>query len=104
MAQFLEKLVDNIKTGIAFSSKKIEEYSHIGKLKIDISLTKRSIDRSYLEMGKKTYMLLEAGNSNGIASDEEVQSAIRRIKNSEQILKELEEKLSEAVSNQNKKQ
>jgi hypothetical protein len=102
MKDFLEKMKENLKAGIAVSTEKIEEYSKIGKLKLDITLTKRKIDQSFTEMGKIVLPMLESNKSNEIADNQAVRAIITKINDQKQVLKELEDNLSE--ENEKRKQ
>lgn len=91
-----DKVVENIKNALSVSTEKIEEYSHIGKVRIDISFTKRNLARYQRELGEKVFFLLEVENGTGIADNPDVVSYAEKIKNTEQLLRDLEQKLEEA--------
>ncbi len=95
MSKFWNELLEKAKVGLAFSTEKIEEYSYIGKLKLDIINSKRNTDNLYKKLGKHTFEMINAENSD-IANDEIVKDSITKIKDSIQEQKELEDKLENA--------
>ena len=103
MSLFWDNVKEKVKTGFAFSSEKIEEYSYIGKLKLDIIGAKRSIDSSYRELGKRVFQMLEEEKTDEISGDEKVNSASAKIKEGKKTLSGLEEKYADA-SRKNKQE
>lgn len=88
MSTLFEDIRNGIRDGIELVVDKTEEYSKIGKLQIDILGIKRSIEKSFSELGGQTYELLSNDPKSAVAGDEEVVRIVAE-------LKVLEEKLDE---------
>ncbi|MBD3320619.1 MAG: hypothetical protein GF350_05950, partial [Chitinivibrionales bacterium] len=54
-----EKIKKGFKDSAAMSMEKIEEYTKIGKLKIEEMAANRKIDRNYMDIGERVYSLVE---------------------------------------------
>ena len=91
-----DKVIKNVKKGIAVTGEKIEEYSHIGKLKLDISISKRNKDRLCKDLGQKVYDLIQAGNYD-LSGNQDVKMVIDKIKAAEEVIADLELRLKEAL-------
>ncbi|MBD3290842.1 hypothetical protein GF337_18690 [candidate division KSB1 bacterium] len=83
---FWEDFTAMFKKGVSVVAKKTDEYTKIGKIKVDIIAIKREIDKNFTQLGSKVYQLVVEENTTKIASDDEV----KVISNS---IKELNEKL-----------
>ena len=83
---FWEDFTSMFKKGVSVVAKKTDEYTKIGKIKVDIIAIKREIDKNFTQLGSKVYKLVVEENSTKIASDDEV----KVISNS---IKELNDKL-----------
>lgn len=92
---FVDDLKKNVKAGLSYSSEKIQEYSHIGKLKLDIMSKKREIDVSHKEMGQKAFELIEANRGGEIAGNELVVASVARIRSARTAIADLERQLGE---------
>jgi len=90
---FWNDLANLFKKGVSVVAKKTDEYTKIGKIKVDIIGIKRDIDKRFNELGGKTYQLIVEENNTKIASDEEVKVIIDDIKNLNQNLEEKKEEL-----------
>lgn len=100
MNEFMKNLVKNIKTGLAVSSEKIEEYSYIGKLKLEISGCRRKQDKLFQKLGNRAFVLIEDQKGTEVASDSEMVEAVEQIKQAEQELQTLKDKLANAPQRQ----
>lgn len=96
MSTFWDQFKQKVKTGLAVSSEKIEEYSHIGKLKLEILGTKRNISHLFRDLGKIAFNHLEKGTADQFPENEEVKTVLNRIKTAQQMLSDLEEQLAQA--------
>jgi hypothetical protein len=103
MTPAMESFLEKIKKGIAVSKEKIDEYSHIGKVKLDILGAKRTIDRLYRELGKRVYQMIEMEKNAGISNNEVVLSLTRKITVDLQRLADLEMKMQELSDKQKQK-
>lgn len=84
---FFDDVAKLFKRGITVVARKTDEYTKIGKIKVEIIGIKRDVEKKFGELGGRTFQLIvEEGNSK-IAANDEVKSIIEAIK-------ELNEKLS----------
>jgi hypothetical protein len=82
-----DKIKKGLKDGATLSMEKIEEYTKIGKLKIDELGTRRKIERNFNDIGERVYDLLAAGRGKEIDADVTIKKAVENIK---QLKEELE--------------
>jgi hypothetical protein len=100
-----EKIKKNFKDGAALSIEKIEEYSKIGKLKIEEFAAKKKIERNCIDIGERVFDLVEShgqGKSSEIAEDLLVKKAIENIRQLNEELALIEKK-SKTISEEAKK-
>jgi hypothetical protein len=90
-----ERIKQGIKDGASLSMEKIEEYTKVGKLKIDELATKRKIDRNFSDIGQVVFDLLEDGRGNDIKGNGTVKSAVKSIKELRQELVEIGAKIQQ---------
>jgi len=100
---FMDELKKNIKTGLAYSSEKIQEYSHIGKLKLDIMSKKREVEICNKEIGQKAFELIEGNRGGEIAADALVVGSVARIRSARTAIADLEQQLREASEKKSEK-
>jgi hypothetical protein len=100
-----EKIKKNFKDGAALSIEKIEEYSKIGKLKIEEFTAKKKIERNCIDIGERVFDLAETGpkeRTADISRDLLVKKAIENIRQLNTELAEIEKKIK-TVSDEAKK-
>jgi len=104
MDNMWEKVKKGLRDGAAVSMEKIEEYTKLGKLKIEELSAKRKIERTFMDMGERTFDLMES-NSDGstIASDMVVKKASDTIKSLRNELIDIQMKIRE-ITEANKKE
>jgi len=90
---FWDDLVNMFKKGVSTVAKKTDEYTRIGKIKVDIIGIKRDIDKKFNELGGKTYQLIVEQNDTKVATNEAVKLIIDDVKNLNQKLEEKKEEL-----------
>ncbi|MDZ7263715.1 MAG: hypothetical protein ONB16_03970 [candidate division KSB1 bacterium] len=90
---FVDDLTNAFKKGIGVLARKTDEYTKIGKIKVDIIGIKREIDKKFNELGGKTYQLLVELKDTKIAANQEVQQLITGIQNLNDQLKQKKEEL-----------
>jgi hypothetical protein len=88
-----EKIKKNFKEGAAVSIEKIEEYSKIGKLKIEEFAAKKKIEKNCIDIGERVFDLVESGKSSGVANDLPVQKAVENIRALNQELVSIDRKM-----------
>ena len=86
MASLFEDIRDGIRDGIELVVDKTEEYSKIGKLKVEMLAVKRNIEKTFAELGGRTYELLSGEKKKTVASDAEVKRLIEELKDLEESL------------------
>lgn len=89
----VDDLTNAFKKGIGVLARKTDEYTKIGKIKVDIIGIKREIDKKFNELGSKTYQLLVELKDTKIAANAEVQQLITGIQNLNEQLKQKKEEL-----------
>jgi hypothetical protein len=98
-----DKIKKSLKDGASLSMEKIEEYTKLGKLKIEELSAKRKIERNFMDMGERTFDLVEAGkDGSAISTDLVIKKSIESVKALRDELIEIEKKMKE-VTEANKK-
>jgi len=90
-----EKIKKSFVDGATLSMEKIEEYTKIGKLKIDEISAKRKIERNYSDIGERVFDLIESDSGDTIKEDLAIKSSIDNIKELKEELVQLSEKINE---------
>ena len=88
-----EKIKKGLKDGATLSMEKIEEYTRIGKLKLDELAARRKIDRNYLDIGMRTTDLVGEGKGSSIADDLAIKRSIECIDALKLEITTIEEKI-----------
>lgn len=91
--QIWEKIKKGLKDGATMSMEKIEEYTKIGKLKIEEMAAKRKIERNNVDIGERAFDLIAEGKGDQIADDLTVKKAIDNIGALRKELEEIEAKI-----------
>jgi hypothetical protein len=95
MDNMWEKIKKGLKDGATMSMEKIEEYTKVGKLKIEEMAAKRKIERNFADMGERTFDLIESGKSAEISSDLAIRKAIENVNTLKAELIEIDRKIKE---------
>lgn len=82
-----EDIKKSVKQGITVAAEKTEEYTKIGKLKVDILNINRHIDKTFAELGKELYDLAQKSNKIDVAKNEKIQEGISKINEQKENLK-----------------
>jgi hypothetical protein len=98
-----ERIKKGLKDGAALSMEKIEEYTKIGKLKIEEFSAKRKIERNFVDIGERTFELINDGKGAEIQKDILVSNAIENIKGLREELVALEKKIKDVQEEAKKK-
>ena len=77
---FLDDLAKFFKKGITVVARKTDEYTKIGKIKVEIIGIKRDIEKRFGELGGRTFQLIAEESNTKIATNDEVKSIIEAIK------------------------
>lgn len=88
-----EKIKKGLKDGAALSVEKIDQYTKVGKLKIEEMAANRKIDRNYMDIGERVFDLVEEGKGSEAGDDLTVKKAISNIKELKDELAQIAEKI-----------
>ncbi|MDR0331068.1 MAG: hypothetical protein LBH93_05120 [Chitinispirillales bacterium] len=90
-----EKIKKSLRDGAVMSAEKIEEYTKVGKLKIDEMSAKRKIERNFLDIGERFYDLAQDAREADAGGDLVVTKAIENIRSLYAEIAEINEKIKE---------
>ena len=96
MDQVWERIKKGLKDGAALSMDKIEEYTKVGKLKIEEMAAKRKIERNFVDIGERAFELIVDGKGAEVGKDLTVKKAIDNIKGLRQELVAIDERIKAA--------
>ncbi|MBD3391787.1 MAG: hypothetical protein GF418_06985 [Chitinivibrionales bacterium] len=96
MDQVWERIKRSLKDGAALSMEKIEEYTKVGKLKIEEMAAKRKIERNFVDMGERAFELIVDGKGGEIENDLTVKRALENIKGLREELVAIDERIRAA--------
>jgi len=77
---FWEDLSTMFKKGVTVVAQKTDEYTKLGKIKVEIMGIKRDIERRTNELGTKVYQLIVEENDTKISANSDVKQFIDTIK------------------------
>ena len=87
MSSLLEDITKGIKEGITVVADKTDEYTKIGRLKVDILGIKRNIEKQFTELGGRVYHAIKVEKVKNSNEDDKVKELVSKIS-------ELEKKLN----------
>ena len=90
---FWDDLSKVFKRGVSVVAKKTDEYTKIGKIKVDIIGIKRDIEKQFNVLGAAVYRLIAEENNTRVASNEEVKEILDKVKELNKKLNEKKEEL-----------
>ena len=90
---FWEDLSRVFKKSVSVVAKKTDEYTKIGKIKVDIIGIKRDIDKQFNSLGANVYRLIVDESNTRVASNEEVKEILDKVKELNKTLNEKKEEL-----------
>ena len=90
---FWEDLSRVFKKSVSVVAKKTDEYTKIGKIKVDIIGIKRDIDKQFNSLGANVYRLIVEESNTRVASNEEVKKILEKTKELNKTLTEKKEEL-----------
>jgi hypothetical protein len=102
MDNMWEKIKKSLKDGATLSMEKIEEYTKLGKLKIEEMAANRKIERNFIDMGERVFDLMEEGKADTVADDLTVKKAVENITALREEIEELDKKMKEVSENAKK--
>ncbi len=74
-----EDIKKTVKEGFSTAAEKTEEYTKIGKLKVDILNIKRNIDKTFTDLGRDVYSLMKGAKKSDVTKNEKVTNHISQI-------------------------
>lgn len=95
MEKLWEKIRKSIAEGVSVAAEKTEEYTKLGKSKLEILNTKRKISKIFTELGGIIYDSIKAGNTEEILKSSIVEDLIDTLKQLESELDSKEQKFEE---------
>ncbi len=95
MGTFWEDVKKTVKQGLSVAAEKTEEYTRIGKIKVDIMGIKKDIDKTYREIGKCVYELIKNKKAASIAKDETILDLKKKVDTLKKNLVEKEEEIEQ---------
>jgi hypothetical protein len=88
-----EKLKKGLRDGATYSIEKIEEYSKIGKLKVEEIAAKRKITRNFIDIGERTFDLIDTDKGANVDEDLAIKTSMENIKALRLELVEIDRKI-----------
>jgi len=88
-SKFWNDLKKTLKDGFNVAAEKTEEYTKIGKIKVEILNIKRNIDKAYGDLGKEVFGLLSKGKDEGLSANAKVKEFLCKSKS---MTKEINDK------------
>jgi hypothetical protein len=98
-----EKLKKGLRDGAAYSMEKIEEYSRIGKLKVEEIAARRKITRTFIDIGERTFDLIETDKGPKVDTDLAIKTSMENIKALRLELEEIDRKIKDIQEAASKK-
>jgi hypothetical protein len=98
----MASLLDSIRDGLELVVDKTEEYTKIGKLKVDIFTTKRNIEKQFTDLGGRAFELLTGDDPESLQKDDKVTKLIEDIQSLERELKEKEADIEQVKQDKEK--
>jgi hypothetical protein len=91
-----ERIRKGVKEGAALSMEKIEEYTKVGKLKIEEFSVKRKIERNFVDMGERVFELISDEKGSEIEKDILINNSIENVNALKEELEEIKKRIQES--------
>ncbi len=104
-ASIWDNIKKSLKDGLSVAAEKTEEYTRIGKLKVDILNIKRSLEKKYSTLGQEVYKLFEKKKQTDVGTSDRIKKIVAEIKQLKADLKAKEteiEKIKKETSQKKK--
>lgn len=95
MDNMWERIKKSLRDGAVMSAEKIEEYTKIGKLKIDEMSAKRRIERNFLDIGERFYDLAQDARESDAAADLVITKALENVRGLYAEIADINEKIKD---------
>ena len=90
-----DRLKTNLRAGMKIVSKKADELTRIGRLKLEIVAVKRDIEKGFIELGGRIYHKVDQEQKYDVKGDQEVMDLVTKIRGYEDRMEELEKKIKD---------
>jgi len=95
MEKLWEKIKKSVMDGVATAAEKTEEYTKMGKLKLDVLAVKHKISRNFAELGGLIYDAVREDKGEDVLSSSEVKAILERLNELDEELAKKENILDE---------
>ena len=93
------KIKKTVQDGAILSMEKIEEYSKIGKLKVEEFTAKKKIERNYHDIGQTLYMLIKNDDAANVLENPTIKKAVATIRGLNEDLQKIKKTIKTIVEN-----
>ncbi len=80
MSPLWEDIKKKLKEGVTVAAEKTEEYTKIGKVKVEILNINRNIDKTFTNLGREVYTLIDKKKGAEISKNKKVVELVAKIK------------------------
>ena len=91
MEKLWEKIKKSVVEGVTAAAEKTEEFTKLGKAKLDILGIKRKISKNFAELGGLMYDAIKDGKTEDALKSQEVDALVNSVKDLDKVLNEKEE-------------
>ena len=85
-----EELKKTLKDGVSVAAEKTEEYTKIGRIRVDILNSTRTMDKTFKALGREVYTLVSDGKKVDTVKDESICYFIEKINDLKATIREKE--------------
>jgi len=104
MEKLWEKIKKSVMDGVQTAAEKTEEYTKLGKAKLDILAVKRKISKNFTELGGLVYDGVKEKKGADALKSDDVTALIDSLKGLEEDLRKKESALEEMTKKEDKEQ
>ena len=80
MAKLWERISKSFVNGVTVAAEKTEEFTKLGKAKLEILNTKRKISKSFTELGGITYDAIKTNKTEELSKKSEVKELVKTLR------------------------
>lgn len=104
MTSLWDDIAKTIREGVDTVVEKTEEYTRIGRIKVDILNIKRNVEKNFAELGGKVYHLIVEEKKTQVANNKEVKEIVECVKLLEKELEEKNKELEKVKAKEGKRE
>ena len=82
-----------LKEKFSFAAEKTEEYTKIGKVRVEILAVKKNLEKAYRKLGEESYVVLGKDKKNALLNNEGVKELMKEIKTLQTTIKDKEKEI-----------